>query len=88
MRGRSARCGVLAQGLQLAGPSSVSRCLVGVGKASKNDDFCLFDIKGSRGRRRARISVEQECAGQREARVQGALQLSPYLGERMKAAGF
>jgi uncharacterized protein (DUF2252 family) len=87
-----ARVEVLDAAYWRKGCSSLGRLrfavLVGVGKASKNDDFCLFDIKeavaaaapGSASSRMPRDNAKRV--------VQGALQLSPYLGERMKAARF
>jgi uncharacterized protein (DUF2252 family) len=86
----SARVAVLDAAYWMKGCSSLGRLrfavLVGIGKANKNDDFCLFDIKEAVPPA-APASVHGSMPRDNAERVvQGALQLSPHLGERMRAA--
>jgi uncharacterized protein (DUF2252 family) len=88
----SARVEVLDAAYWMKGCSSLGRLryavLLGVGKASAHDDFCLIDIKEAvaAAAPRARYSSMPRNNAQRV--VEGARRLSPYLGERMLAARF
>jgi uncharacterized protein (DUF2252 family) len=62
--------------------------LVGVGKASKPDDFCLLDIKEARPAAAPRVPRGRMPRDNGERVVEGARQLAPYLGERMMSATF
>jgi uncharacterized protein (DUF2252 family) len=87
-----ARISVLDAAYWMKGCSSLGRLryavLLGVGKASKPDDFCLIDVKEAiaAAAPRARHGAMPRDNAQRV--VAGARHLSPYLGERMMAARF
>jgi uncharacterized protein (DUF2252 family) len=88
----AARVRVLDAAYWMKGCSSLGRMrfavLLGVGKASKSDDFCLIDIK------EATAAVAPRSPGAHMPRdnavrvVTGARQLAPNLGERMMASRF
>jgi uncharacterized protein (DUF2252 family) len=87
-----AKVEVLDAAYWMKGCSSLGRLryavLLGVGKASKPDDFCLIDIK------EAVAAAAPRARGARIPRdhavrvVTGAKHLAPYLGERMMSARF
>jgi uncharacterized protein (DUF2252 family) len=87
-----ARIAVLDAAYWMKGCSSLGRLryavLLGVGKASKPDDFCLIDVKEAiaAAAPHARHGAMPRDNAQRV--VAGARHLSPYLGERMMAARF
>jgi uncharacterized protein (DUF2252 family) len=76
----------------MKGCSSLGRLrfavLVGVGKGNKSDDLCLFDIKEAVPAAAPRLLPSKMPRDNATRVVAGALQLSPYLGERMRAARF
>ena len=81
---------ILDAAFWMKGCSSLGRLryavLVGVGKQSKNSDYCLIDIKEavSAAAPRARGAPMPRDPARRV--VDGARQLAPFLGERMMAA--
>jgi len=87
-----ARIKVLDAAYWMKGCSSLGRLryavLLGVGKASKREDFCLIDIKeaiAAAAPRSARGLMPRDHATRV---VEGARQLSPYLGNRMMPVRF
>jgi uncharacterized protein (DUF2252 family) len=87
-----ARVKVLDAAYWMKGCSSLGRLryavLLGVGKASKKEDFCLIDIKEAIAAAAPR-SVRGHMPRDHATRVvEGARQLSPYLGERMMPVRF
>jgi len=62
--------------------------LVGVGKGSKPEDFCLIDIKEAGAAAAPRSSRMKMPRDNATRVVEGARHLAPYLGERMIPATF
>jgi uncharacterized protein (DUF2252 family) len=87
-----ARIEVLDAAYWMKGCSSLGRLryavLLGVGKASRHDDFCLIDIKEAIAAAAPRARHSSMPRDNARRVVAGARQLSPYLGERMLAASF
>jgi len=87
-----ARVEVLDAAYWMKGCSSLGRLrfavLLGVGKASKPEDFCLFDIKEAAPAAAPHSPRAPMPRDNAERVVAGARQLSPYLGERMMALRF
>jgi uncharacterized protein (DUF2252 family) len=81
---------VLDAAYWMKGCSSLGRLrfavLLGVGKGNKADDYCLFDIKEAVAAAAPRAPHKKMPRDNAERVVAGALQLSPYLGERMRPA--
>jgi uncharacterized protein (DUF2252 family) len=87
-----ARVEVLDAAYWMKGCSSLGRLryavLLGVGKASHHDDFCLIDIKEAVAAAAPRARYSSMPRDNARRVVEGARQLSPYLGQRMLAASF
>jgi uncharacterized protein (DUF2252 family) len=87
-----ARVQVLDAAYWMKGCSSLGRLryavLLGVGKASRPDDFCLIDIKQAIAAAAPRAPHGAMPRDHAQRVVSGARALAPYLGERMMAASF
>jgi uncharacterized protein (DUF2252 family) len=87
-----ARVQVLDAAYWMKGCSSLGRLryavLLGVGKASRPDDFCLIDIKQAIAAAAPRAPHGAMPRDHAQRVVRGARALAPYLGERMMAASF
>jgi len=87
-----ARVEVLDAAYWMKGCSSLGRLrfavLLGVGKASKPDDFCLIDVKEATAAAAPRSPRSTMPRDNAERVVTGARHLAPYLGERMIASRF
>jgi len=87
-----ARVEVLDAAYWMKGCSSLGRLrfavLLGIGKARKPEDFCLIDIKEGAAAAAPHSPGARMPRDHAERVVQGARQLSPYLGERMMASRF
>ena len=87
-----ARVEVLDAAYWMKGCSSLGRLrfavLLGIGKASKPDDFCLIDIKEAAPAAAPHAPRARMPRDNAERVVAGARQLAPYLGERMLASRF
>jgi uncharacterized protein (DUF2252 family) len=87
-----ARVEVLDAAYWMKGCSSLGRLrfavLLGIGKASRPDDFCLIDIKEAAPAAAPRSPRARMPRDNAKRVVAGARQLSPYLGERMMASRF
>ena len=91
-RGKNDEIEVLDAAYWVKGCSSLGRLryavLIGIGRESKQDRFCLFDIKEATNAvapRTAKVSMPRDNA---KRIVEGARNLSPFLGERMLATRF
>jgi uncharacterized protein (DUF2252 family) len=91
-RKNNAHVEVLDAAYWMRGCSSLGRLrfavLVGVGKGNKSDDLCLFDVKEAIPAAAPRLLPSRMPRDNAQRVVAGARQLSPYLGERMRAARF
>jgi uncharacterized protein (DUF2252 family) len=87
-----ARTEVLDAAYWMKGCSSLGRLryavLLGVGKVSGSDDFCLIDIKEAIPAAAPRAARSHMPRNNARRVVEGARHLSPYLGERMMPARF
>jgi uncharacterized protein (DUF2252 family) len=87
-----ARVEVLDAAYWMKGCSSLGRLrfavLLGIGKVSKPEDFCLVDIKEAAPAAAPHAPRAKMPRDNAERVVAGARQLAPYLGERMMAARF
>jgi uncharacterized protein (DUF2252 family) len=87
-----ARVEVLDAAYWMKGCSSLGRLryavLLGVGKASKPDDFCLIDIKEAVAAAAPRARGARIPRDHARRVVTGARYLAPYLGERMMPTRF
>jgi uncharacterized protein (DUF2252 family) len=91
-RGKNDEVEVLDAAYWVKGCSSLGRLryavLIGIGRQSKRDRYCLFDIKeavNAVAPRTAKASMPRDNA---KRVVEGARHLSPFLGERMLATRF
>jgi uncharacterized protein (DUF2252 family) len=88
----SARVTVLDAAYWMKGCSSLGllryAVLVGVGKASHPEDFCLLDLKEARPAAAPRALRGRMPRNNAKRVVEGARQLAPYLGERMMPVTF
>ncbi|HEY1726266.1 MAG TPA: DUF2252 family protein [Steroidobacteraceae bacterium] len=91
-RKSGAKIQVLDAAYWMKGCSSLGRLryavLLGIGKASKPQDFCLIDIKEAVAAAAPRFARSPMPRDHGQRVVQGARALSPYLGERMLPVKF